>query len=217
MSEDNAIDLASTKSPTADFLEGLYGEPLRAETMRTGRHLIIASTICAVVVTFDVQLKGTGLVPLDFGNRPEVLAMLMALAVILLLLSFVLRTWTDLLRERETAKLVTQYIEDERVDAARESAEGADAEELRSRREALDEPEYYDQEDSNWDAYHKVKDAADAALQKAEDRLRKRRWPLGLRRTWMILEAGLPIVFAAFAIYKSWTSVNALFKALFLS
>ncbi|MFK4535078.1 hypothetical protein ABIA00_003261 [Bradyrhizobium ottawaense] len=129
------------------------GEPLRAETMRTGRHLIIASAICAVVVTFDVQLKGTGLVPLDFGNRSEVLAMLMALAVILLLLSFVLRTWTDLLRERETAKLVTHYIEDERVDAARKSAEGADAEALRSQREALEGPEYYDQEDSNWDAY----------------------------------------------------------------
>jgi len=59
------------------FREGLYGDPLRPETMRKGHHLIIASAVCAAVVLFKVRLQSTSLVPLDFGNRVDVLPMLL--------------------------------------------------------------------------------------------------------------------------------------------
>jgi hypothetical protein len=113
---------ASSEKLTSSFLEGLYGDPLRPETMRTGRQLIIASAVCVAVVLFNVRLQSTSLIPLDFGNRIDVLPMLLALAVGLLLVSFVLRATTDLLRERETAKLVVEYIEGERVKAAHRAA-----------------------------------------------------------------------------------------------
>jgi hypothetical protein len=41
---DEIVDKAgSTERLTNEFLEGMYGDPLRHETMRTGRYLIIAS------------------------------------------------------------------------------------------------------------------------------------------------------------------------------
>lgn len=118
---------------TAGFLEGLYGDPLRSDTMRTGRHLVIASAICAAVVLFKVRLQSTGLVPVNFGERVDVLPMLLSFTVVLLLVSFVLRAATDLLRERETTKLVVEYIEAERVEAARQSAQETDREICRER------------------------------------------------------------------------------------
>jgi hypothetical protein len=125
---------------TSRFLEGLYGDPLRAETMRTGRHLIVASAVCAAVVLFEVRLQSTSLVPLDFGNRIDVLPMLLSLAVVLLLVSFVLRAATDLLRDRETTKLVVEYVEAQRVKAALRGARETEQEIAESDREYHEGP-----------------------------------------------------------------------------
>jgi hypothetical protein len=192
VSNDNSEKDASTERQTSSFLEGLYGDPLRAETMRTGRHLIIASAICATVVLFNVRLQGTGLIPLDFGNRADVLPMLLSLAIILLFVSFVLRASTDLLRERESAKLVIEYIESERVKAAEKSARETEEGIAESEREYRDGPS---DPDPWWEPYFEVKQAADAAVQKAEERLGIRRWPRELRRIRTILEVGVPIGF----------------------
>jgi hypothetical protein len=78
VSDDNTDKDASSEKLTSNFLEGLYGDPLRPETMRTGRQLIIASAVCAAVVLFNVRLQSTSLIPLDFGNRIDVLPMLLA-------------------------------------------------------------------------------------------------------------------------------------------
>ena len=43
--------------------------------------------MCAAVVVFNVRLQSTSLIPLDFGNRIDVLPMLLALAVVLLILA----------------------------------------------------------------------------------------------------------------------------------
>ena len=217
MSDDeNKKKDASTEGLTAGFLEGLYGDPLRAETVRTGRHLIIASAVCTVVVVFNVRLQGTGLVPLDFGNRSDVLAMLLALAVFLLCISFVLRSWTDLLRERETAKLVTKYIEDARVEAARKSAQDAENSFLQDQQD--DHEQYYRDDDPDpwWESYYKVSKAADEAVQRAEERLGMRQLPRQLRHVRTILETGVPIGFALIAIFLSRASSWAFFKAVFL-
>ena len=144
MSDDSPDDKDASSEMLTTFREGLYGDPLRPETMRTGRHLIIASAVCAAVVLFKVRLQSTSLVPLDFGNRVDVLPMLLGPAVVLLLVSFALRAGTDLLRERETAKLVVEYIEGDRVKAAeraaRETEEGI-AESEREYRDGPSEPD----------------------------------------------------------------------------
>ncbi len=128
MTEDDAKTSESSEALASSFLEALYGDPLRAETMRTGRHLVIISTICMAVVLFKVKLQSTSLIPLDFGNRVEVLPMLLSLSVFLLLLSFLMRATTDVLRDREAAVLVTRYIEQERVKAADNAAHAVDDE-----------------------------------------------------------------------------------------
>src|SRR5258706_13994594 len=110
----------------ADFLEALYGDPLRAETMRTGRYLVIASAVSMTVVLFKIRLQSTSLIPLDFGDRIDVLPMLLSLAVFLLLVSFLMRAIRDVFRDREAAALVTRYVEGERVKAARKAAIGID-------------------------------------------------------------------------------------------
>lgn len=112
----------SVEATASSFLEALYGDPLQAETTRTGRYLVIASAICMTVVLFNVRLQSTSLIPFDFGSRVDVLPMLLSLAVFLLLLSFSLRAITDLLRDREAAILVTRYVEKERVEAAEKAA-----------------------------------------------------------------------------------------------
>ena len=208
MSDDSSDKDASSAKLTSDFLEGLYGDPLRSETMRAGRQLIIASAVCAAVVLFKVRLQSTSLVPLDFGNRVDVLPMLLSLAVVLLLVSFILRAATDLLRERETAKLVVEYVEGERVQAAKRAVQETEEGIAQSEREA-----YEDRPDSDpdpwWEPYVAVKEAADAAVLKAEERLGIRRLPRQLRRARSILEVGVPIVFAALAIILSRASVYA--------
>ncbi|WP_155255209.1 hypothetical protein [Bradyrhizobium elkanii] len=211
---DNSPEIdASSEKLTSSFLEGLYGDPLRSETMRTGRQLIIASAVCAAVVLFNVRLQSTSLIPLDFGNRIDVLPMLLALAVMLLLLSFVLRAATDLLRERETAKLVVEYIEGERVKAAERAAQETEESIAQSEREYREGRPDSDP-DPWWEPYIAVKEAADAAVLKAEKRLGIRRLPRHLRQALKTLEVSVPIVFAALAIVLSRASVYTFGAAL---
>lgn len=212
MSDVSSDKDASFEKLTSSFLDGLYGDPLRPETMRTSRQLIIASAVCAAVVLFEVRLQSTSLIPLDFGNRVDVLPMLLSLAVVLLLISFVLRAATDLLRERETAKLVVEYIEGERVKAAERAARETDDSIAESEREDRDDPM---DPDPWWEQYIAVKDAADATVLKAEKRLGVRRLlPRQLRRARKILEVGVPIAFAALAIVLSRASVYTFGAAL---
>ncbi|WP_334501382.1 hypothetical protein [Bradyrhizobium sp. AZCC 1678] len=193
------------------FLEGLYGDPLRAETTRTGRHLIIASVVCAAAVLFKVNFQSTSLIPLDFGNRVDVLPMLLSLTVVLLLVSFVLRAATDVLRDREAARLVVEYVEAERVRAALQAARDTDEEIADGQREHEEGPS---DPDPWWEPYIEVRKAADAAVLKAEQRLGIRRLPRELRRARKILEVGVPIVFAALAIILSRASLDTFGAAL---
>jgi hypothetical protein len=152
----------------AKFLEALYDDPLRAETMRTARYLVITSAICMAVVLFKVNLKSSILSPLDFGERVDVLPMLIALAVLLLSVSFLLRAMTDVLRDREATLLVTRYIENERVKAAEKSAKDTEREIAAGQ----DEDHYGPyQPDPWWEPYETIKEAADAAVSKAESRI----------------------------------------------
>ena len=211
VNDDSPDKDASSEKLTTRFVEGLYGDPLRPETMRAGRQLIIASAVCSAVVLFKVRLQSTSLIPLDFGDRVDVLPMLLALAVVLLLAGFVLRAATDLLRERETAKLVVEYIEGERVNAAERAARETDESIAEGQREDHEGPS---DPDPWWEPYIEVRKAADAAVLKAEKRLGIRRLPRNLRQARKILEVGVPVVFAVLAIALSRTSIHTFGTAL---
>jgi hypothetical protein len=203
----------SAEAAASGFLEALYDDPLRTETTRTGRYLIIASAICVAIVLFKVRLQSTSLVPLDFGDRVDVLPMLVSLAVLLLLASFALRAATDWLRDREAAVLVTRYIENERVKAALASARATDEE------EAASEREYHEgyppsEPDPWWEPYVEIKEAADAAVAKAENRIGIRSFPRRLRAVRKILEIGVPLVFAGVALFVSRASLGMFAAAL---
>jgi hypothetical protein len=189
----------------------LYGDPLRTETARTGRYLVVASTICTAVVLFDVRLQSTSLIPFDFGGRIDVLSMLLSLAVVLLLLSFSLRAVTDLLRDREAAILVTRYVENERVKAAERAAQETEAGIVESEREYHDGPS---EPDPWWQPYHNIREAADAAVANAEARIGIRRLPRELRRIRKTLEIGVPVTFAIVALVLSRASLITFSTAL---
>jgi hypothetical protein len=205
MTEGNTDQKEAAEATASRFLEALYDDPLRAETMRTARYLVVTSAICTAVVLFKVNLKSSILNPFDVGDRVDVLPMLVALAVLLLSVSFLLRAMTDVLRDREASLLVTRYIENERVKAAEKSA-----------RETEDgisasEDEYHNgpsEPDPWWEPYVKIKEAADAAVSNAENRLGIRRLPRKLREARKILEIAVPLVFAGVALFLSRASLG---------
>jgi hypothetical protein len=211
MTEDRIEQKESAEAVVNKFLEALYDDPFRTETTRTARSLIITSAVCMAVVLFKVNLKSSIISPLDFGERVDVLPMLLALAVLLLLVSFSLRAMTDWLRDREAGLLVTRYVENERIQAAEKSARDED----RERYAEQDEDDYGPYEPSPWwEPYISIKEAADAAVSKAENRIGIRRFPRKLREARKILEIAIPLAFAGLALFLSRGSLGVFLAAL---
>jgi hypothetical protein len=137
--------------------------------------------------------------------------MLVSLAVLLLFVSFLLRATTDLLRDRETAILVTRYLEDARVKAAHSAAQAVE--------DDIAQGQYEDHNDPSdpepwWESYIAIKEAADSAVSKVEKRIGIRRLPRELRRMRKILEIGVPLVLAVAALLLSKASLGAFTAAL---
>ncbi|MCA1452155.1 hypothetical protein I6F35_02860 [Bradyrhizobium sp. BRP22] len=109
--------------------------------------------------------------------------------------------------------MFVEYIEGERVKAAERAAQETEESIAQSEREYRE-----DRPDSDldpwWEPYIAVKEAADAAVLKAEKRLGIRRLPRHLRQARKILEVGVPIVFAALAIVLSRASMYTFGAAL---
>ena len=63
MTEGNTDQKEAAEATASRFLEALYDDPLRAETMRTARYLVVTSAICTAVVLFKVNLKSSILNP----------------------------------------------------------------------------------------------------------------------------------------------------------
>lgn len=214
MSDENSKKEAADEVVSiSTFLEGLYGDPLREETIRTARYLIIVSAITMAAVLFNVRLQSTSLIPLDFGQRADVLSMLLSLSVALLLVSFLLRAITDLFRDRETDILVTRYIQGERTKAALAAARDVDADMAEQERQHH-EGDHYGPDEPWWDAYIEVKDAADAAVKKVEGRIGNRGAPRILKRARKALEVGVPTVIALLALVLARASLVGFGRAL---
>lgn len=212
MSDDKDKTKTNQEGLTPDFLEGLYGDPFAVETAKIGRYLVIASIVCIAVVLFKVRLQSTSLIPLDVGDRSDVLPMLLSLAVLLLALSFLLRSSTDLFRDREATVLVLRYIEAERVGAALSAAQEAEADIVESQR---DNDEHWDDgPDPWWEPYYNIKAISDAAVQKAEKRIGIRRVPRIFRSVRKGLELLVPLIFAMTALFLSRSSLSSFVVAL---
>ena len=212
MTEDSTEQKESAEAVGSKFLEALYDDPLRTETMRTGRYLVIASVICIAVELFKVNLKSSALNPLDFGERMDVLPMLVAFVVLLLSFSFLLRAITDVLRDREAGVLVTRFIENERVKAAEKAARETEEDIASSEREFHEGG--HPAPDPWWESYVEIKEAADAAVSKAEGRIGIRRFPRKLRTVRKILEIAVPLVLASVALLLSRGSLGSFSAAL---
>ena len=137
--------------------------------------------------------------------------MLLSLAVLLLLLSFLLRATTDLFRDREAAILVTRYVETERVKAARAAAQEADDDIAQGQHEDQYGPW---EPDPWWEPYVAIKEAADAAVSKVEKRIGIRRQPRELRRARKLLEVGVPVIFGIVALILSRAFLGTFIAAL---
>jgi hypothetical protein len=212
VTELNTEQKEPSEPTSSGFLEALYDDPLRTETMRTGRYLVIASAICMAVVLFKVRLQSTSLIPLDFGDHVDVLPMLLALAVLLLPVSFLLRAMTDWFRDREAGLLVTRYIENERLKAAEKAARETDEDEAASEREYHEGPSV--EPDPWWEHFGEIREAANAAVARAEKRIGIRRFPRYLRAARKILEIGVPLAFATAALFLSRAQLGAFAAAL---
>jgi hypothetical protein len=181
----------------ADFLEALYGDPLRTETTRAGRHLVIVSVLAISAVIFDAHFQFTNYIPLDFGKHIEALPTLLSVTVLLLALSFAMRATTDLFRDSEAAVLVTRYIEQERTKGAEDAARAVDAEQAASQEE--DYNGAYDP-DPWWEEVSNIRNASDEAVSKAEKRVGLRNKPRKLRALRKWSEAIVPLIFAVLAL-----------------
>jgi hypothetical protein len=202
-------DKQSKDETEGAFLEALYGDPLRAETMRTGRYLVLASAVCMTVVLFNVRLKSAGILQVEFDGNVDALPMLASLAVLLLFFSFLLRAATDLLRNQEASLLVTKYIQEQRIAASRRSAEDVDSEMSASH----DESYGYEREPW-WEAVSKVREATDKAVSKAEDRIGIRHFPRALRLLRKLLETIIPAAIGILTLVLSRASLISFFQAL---
>ena len=149
---------------------------------------------------------------MDFGDRVDVLPMLLSVAVLLLLLSFLLRAATDVFRDREAGLLVTRYIESERVKAAEKSALSTEQDIAQGQHEEQYGPS---EPDPWWEPYQNIKEAADAAVSKAETRIGVRSNPRRLRGVRKILEMAVPLMFAVVALVISRASLGTFVAALF--
>lgn len=208
--EEKVNDDTKTAAPS-NFLEALYGDPLRVETTRAGRNLIIVSTICIATIVFKAKLQPTNLLPVDFGARDDALQMLLSAANILLLVNFLSRAATDVLRDWETSLLVTRYIEGERLAAARKAANEIDTDIFGHQDEGDDgyEPEPW------WEDVSTVREAATKAVSKAEKRIGIRRWPKTLRRIRVWAEIGAPTVLGILALILSAPYLQVFIVALY--
>lgn len=189
-------DDSDTKPNNVEFFEALYGEPLKPDTSKAGRLLVVVSLVALLVVLFDAQFTATSVFPISFSNRSNALPASLCAIVFLLTISFALKAWVDLCREREAELLVTKYLESERVRSAQRAARKLDEQ----------EPNPHEGEswqDPWWESYSDIKDAAEKAVSNLEEELGHRVGPRRLRRAKLILEVAIPFVMGLSAIILS--------------
>ena len=178
-----------------EFLDTLYGDPIRTEAMKAGRNLVVAGLLLLAVARFGATVQSTPLFPISFAKRPEVLPTVLAILVVILALNFLSKVLPDLLRFREVDVRIIRFIETQRVATARAAAEAIDASEPPDDEGC--EPDPW------WEHVAEIQEQAKKATAKVENRLGVRKLPRMMRIVRVVGEVGLPIGLASFAMWEA--------------
>lgn len=114
-------DAVDPREAEREYLETLYGEPLREPTVKASRQLLVMSLVLIAVVKFGATIDSSSIFPLKF-TRADVLPSALCVAVVLLLLNFLPRIITDLGLFVEGEHRINQFIWKAKVDAAVDEA-----------------------------------------------------------------------------------------------
>lgn len=190
--------------------EALYGDAFSAGTEKSGRNLLIVATVTLVIAVYDVAVKSTPLVPLDFANQPDSLRIFLAAANIALLLNYILRASNDLLRTREEWATARKFIEFELIQRAHRSAleveREINAQDPRSDR-------YNPVVEEWWEDYEATRDEALKRIKKIDSGLADRRFPIFIRWIRIFFFGGLPLLMGFTSLAHTWKDAVDFFRA----
>lgn len=192
------------------FRQALYGDTFSESTEKSGRNLLLVATVALVTAVFDVAVKSTPLVPLDFSGQPDSLITFLAIANIALLISYMLRALNDLLRTREEWASARKFIEIERIRRAHRSARDTD-EAIASAEPLPDGTDPFI--DEWWEHYADEREAALKHISKIEARLADRRLQIFVRWIRLFFFGGLPLLIGFAALTHTWRNALHFFQA----
>lgn len=191
-------DQEETALTFLDFLSNLYDDPIRPETAKRGRWLIGVSIATTSVTVFGANLSSTSSFPINFPATNSALPSVLALLVVLLLGEFILRSTTDLLREKEIQLVINKYISAQSLHRKKLEAKAVDDQQEDPREVGYDwEPDPW------WRQFYMEADAAKERIEKLEERLGERWLPRTLRNVRMTLELSAPVLLGLVAISVS--------------
>ncbi|HXA39666.1 MAG TPA: hypothetical protein VNW53_11745 [Phenylobacterium sp.] len=173
-----------------DFIETLYGDPLRPATLKAGRNLLLFSLLQVAVVKFGAQVSSTSLFPLTF-KHPDVLPTVLTALVVLSLANFTIRVLMEIGLLVEVEQRITAFTWRVQVEAARKAARDVDA--------SMDDRGDEDP-DPWWNDYYKVWQAAQSAVETVDQRLGRTNLVRAVRYLRAAAEALIPVAIALWAI-----------------
>lgn len=197
---------------TDEVINTIYGDTLKPSTQKSSVILIVLSLVAFSVASLKARLVVGSLVPIDFGEQSEVLPGMLGAFTMLACLDFMLKSFSDILLEREKRALVDKYIEDERKKTALAAAK------------RIDHAIYQDQQEDEgvfqdpwYEDYETVRTEADERVASIQAKLGTRRGPRWFRTGRIATEVAVPIFFAAVAVYAALGGMYSLIEFLFRS
>lgn len=151
--------------------KALYGDMLSDKTEKSARHLLIVAAATLLVSVFQVSLRTTAIIPIDFSQEPDGLVMFLAAANTVLLAAFLIRLLPDLLRTREEWAFAAKIVEQEKILRAEAAARAVDKQIAGNDPNGAD---YGMEPDDWWQNYIATRDEAMAQMQRLQDRIEDR-------------------------------------------
>jgi hypothetical protein len=195
------------KLDPAALRANLYGDALTDATKKIGRNLLLVAVVTIFVHLFNVSLKSTPYVAIDFSQNPNALGILLAVTSFGLLVAFSLRAVTDILRARETWAEVQSHLLREKVFQAGEAAR------------SIDDSEPNPNDDGSWldpwwESYYEIREDAEKQLAQIRERIGRRQVPIIVWWTRLIVESSTPFCVGIVALVLSRSTFIDLVQAL---
>ncbi|MHA1571084.1 MAG: hypothetical protein ACTSWM_04635, partial [Alphaproteobacteria bacterium] len=190
--------------------EALYGNAFSDGTEKSGRTLLLVATVTLIIAVFDVAVTSTPFVPLDFSGKPEGLVTFLAIANVALLINYMLRALSDLLRAKEDWAHAGKSIQMERVWRAEQEAANTEKEIMEADPSREDYGETWDEW---WENCSAIRDDALQKVREIDVQLGQRTFPIIMRWVRLIVLGGLPLLVGFAALGHTWENVVIFFLA----